>query len=97
MDHILENAILSYLPHFGYIKCTYNFVEKQLAALLLAQVHHLDGNAAARARVHGRAHHARAALADLAEAGQRRARVARADNQPERCAKLGEDRFDTLI
>lgn len=54
---------------------TYHFIEQQLAPLLLSQVHHLDGNAAARARVSRGAHYPRAALSDLAEARQSRARI----------------------
>lgn len=63
---------------------SHHFIEEQFSTLLLPQVHHLDGDPAARGRVGGGADHARAALADLTKPGESGARVTLAYDEAER-------------
>lgn len=67
---------------------TYDFIEQQLSPLLFPQVHHLDGDATARARVCGSAHDTRASLTDFTKPTQGRARVAFAHHQAESSPEL---------
>lgn len=62
---------------------TNHFIEQQLPPLLLMQVHHLDGDTSARARVGSSTNDSRAALADPREAGQGSPGVAFADDESE--------------